>query len=258
MFQKLVLFLLIVATLSLLSCGSTEFPLTYNSIRGSGNLVTVLIEDLGPFNAVTLNTIGDVNLTYVPGSENTVEVTIDHNLVRFITTEVTNGVLLIDLKTPQEVKVSGQKLTVDITMNGLSKLVLGENGVGTIKTDSSYFQVSEVELELAGVGDMELDLTVTELLTSTLTGTGDLTLTGFAQRHILTHEAVGTVHTYGFVTDTCILVSNSESNIEVEVQEYLNATINNIGNVYYRGNPAIDTSGTGPGLLMRDSTEMGK
>lgn len=250
--QKLFVLTLIALTLSMLSCGSTELPLTYNSIRGSGTMISVLIDDLEPFHSVKLNTVGDVNLTSTTSDTNTVEVTINHNLLRFITTEVTHGVLLIGLKTPQEVKVSDQDLTVDITMSVLNQLTLGAEGVGDIKIDSasSLFHVSSIGLELAGVGDIELNLIVDSTITSTLTGVGDLTLSGAAHRHELTHEGVGEVHAFGFVTDSCNIVSDSEGDIEVEVRVDLKALINNSGNVYYRGYPAIDTAGgAGPGLL---------
>lgn len=254
MFQKSILFSLVILSLLLSSCGSTELPLIYNSIRGSGNLVTVLVEDLDPFHSVALQTVGDVLLTFDTLSAVVVEV--DHNLQRFITTEVSGGVLKIGLKTPKEVKVSGMSLTVSVWMPVLEALILDVDGIGSFVTDSSRFQVPEVDLVLAGVGDMELELQVQQL-TSNLSGVGDLTLSGSARRHDLTHEAVGAVHAFDFVTDTCTILSNSVGDIEVNVRDYLNATINNIGNVYYQGFPAIDTSGTGPGLLIPDTTGSG-
>lgn len=253
MVQRLSAFVLIVTSL-LLSCGSTELPLTYNSIRGSGNLIKVLVEDLDLFHSVTLQTAGDVLLTFDTLSAVMVEV--DHNLQRFITTEVSGGVLMIGLKTPKEVKVSGMSLTVSVWMPLLEALTLDVDGIGSFVTDDSRFTVPEVDLVLAGVGNMDLNLQVQQL-TSNLSGVGNLTLSGSARRHDLTHEAVGMVHAFDFVTDTCMILSNSVGAIEVDVREYLNATINNSGNVYFRGSPARDTSGTGPGLLIPDTTGMG-
>lgn len=255
MLPRLSPILLVVSLLLLLSCGSTELPLTYNAIRGSGNLIVVEIEVEGDFHSVTLKTEGDVELTF--DTEPEVWVRVDHNLLRFITTEISAGVLTIALKTPKEVEVSGMNLTVFVTMSTLQNLTLDESGIGSFKTDSSRFVVPELDLVLAGVGSMDLELQVDSRLTSTLTGVGDLTLSGSAQRHELTHEAVGAVHSFGFVADTCIVLTNSVSDIEVEVREYLNATINNSGNVYYRGEPVPISSGSGPGLLIRDTTGMG-
>ena len=248
MIQRLSALVLLVSLLLLLSCGSTELPLTYNAIRGSGNLITVLVEDLDLFHSVTLKTEGNVRLTFA--TEPAVAVTVDHNLRRFITTEVFNDVLVIGLKTPKEVTVSGMKLTVFVTMPVLQALTLDQDGIGSFQTDSSLFQVPEVDLLLAGVGDMNLELAVSERLSSTLTGVGDLILSGLARRHNLTHEGVGVVRAFDFEADSCTLLSNSVGDIEVSVRDDLNATINNIGNVYYRGFPAIDTTGTGPGILI--------
>ncbi len=255
MVQKSSILVLFVSLLLLLSCGSTELPLTYNAIHGSGNLVKVLIDDLDQFHSVTLQTDGDVSLTF--DTTFSVEVEVDHNLRRFITTEVSGGILTIGLKTPQEVRVSGMNLTVSVHTPALRALTLDVDGVGSFVTDTSLFQVPEVDLVLAGVGNMDLELQV-EQLTSTLTGVGDLTLSGSAQRHQLTHESVGAVHAFDFVTDSCFILADGVGDTEVNVRVYLNATINNIGNVYYRGFPAIDTTGTGPGILIPDTTGMGK
>ena len=130
MIQRLSALVLLVSLLLLLSCGSTELPLTYNSIRGSGNLITVLVEDLDLFHSVTLKTEGNVRLTFA--TEPAVAVRVDHNLRRFITTEVFNGVLVIGLKTPKEVTVSGMKLTVFVTMPVLQALTLDEDGIGSV------------------------------------------------------------------------------------------------------------------------------
>ncbi|MDH3889510.1 MAG: DUF2807 domain-containing protein [candidate division Zixibacteria bacterium] len=251
MVQRLSALVLLVPLLFLLSCGSTELPLTYNSIRGSGNLITVLVEDLDLFHSVTLKTTGDVMLVF--DTEPAVAVSVDHNLQRFITTEVVNDVLMIGLKTPKEVKVSGMKLTVWVTMPVLQQLTLDVDGIGSFQTDSSLFQVPEVDLVLAGVGNMELDLEVSQRLSSTLTGVGNLVLTGSARRHDLTHEATGGVHAFEFETDSCTIISNSVGDIEVDVREYLNATISNIGSIYYHGFPAIEVVDTGLGELIDDN-----
>jgi hypothetical protein len=73
--------------LMLLSCSGGGLPLTYNSIHGSGDLVDVARE-VDPFHSVILNTVGDVNLTF--GTEQELVVTVDHNLLKFITTDVTD------------------------------------------------------------------------------------------------------------------------------------------------------------------------
>ncbi len=237
--------------LLMLSCGSTELPLTYNNIRGSGSLITVPVENLGPFHSVRLNTVGDVNLMF--GVTDTVTVTINHNLFRFITTEVdSTGTLVIGLKTPKEVRVTNQSLTVDITMSTLRKVTLGDQGVGTIRADSTRFTVPEVELLLEGTGDMSFDLNVDHLTTTHL-GEGNITLSGTAQRHELELTGIGEVQAYELATDSCFVTNEAEGDIRVQAVEYINAEINGSGNVYYRGSPAIDVTVTGTGELIDDN-----
>ncbi|MDH4035669.1 MAG: DUF2807 domain-containing protein, partial [candidate division Zixibacteria bacterium] len=66
-------------------------------------------------------------------------------------------------------------------------------------------------------------------------------------------EATGGVHAFEFETDSCTIISNSVGDIEVDVREYLNATISNIGSIYYHGFPAIEVVDTGLGELIDDN-----
>lgn len=233
--------------LMLLSCSSGDIPLTYNSIHGSGDLIDVLRE-VDPFHSVILNTVGNVNLTF--DTEQKLVVTVDHNLLKFITTDVTGGVLVIDRNVPNDVKVTGQSLTVDVTMSSLRSLTLDENGVGSFATDSSEFQVDSVNLDLIGVGDMDLELAIEQRLHLQLSGVGNVTLVGSADRFDCEHSAVGNVEAFDLAVNNCTVVSSGVGDTKINVAVSLDVTIDSAGSVYYKGRPSIDSLITGAGQLI--------
>jgi hypothetical protein len=230
----------------LMMCGSSELPLTHNSIRGSGDLISVLL-NVDSFHSVNLATVAeDVNLLF--GTEQSLEVTVDHNLLKFITTEVTGGVLTIGRAVPNDVKVTDQHLTVDITMSDLQSLTL--EGVGTINADSVAFTADDVTLDLSGVGDMILDLDVNQL-TTTQTGVGDIVLTGSANIHDVTMTGVGNLNAFEFATNRTTIVTSTVGDAEVQVHAFLDVTFNGAGLVYYKGRPlTINESPSGTGQLI--------
>ena len=231
----------------LLSCGSSDIPPTYNSIHGSGDLIDVARE-VDPFHSVILNTVGNVNLTF--GVEQSVVVEVDHNLLKFVTTDVTGGVLVIDRNVPNDVKVTGQSLTVDVTMSSLRSLTLDESGVGSFATDSSEFQVDNVNLDLIGLGNMDLELEVGQQLLLQLSGVGNVTLWGSANRFDCEHSAVGNVEAFDLAVNNCTVVSSGVGDTKVNVTSSLDVTIDSTGSVYYKGRPSIDSLITGSGQLI--------
>jgi len=226
----------------LLACSSGDLPLTYNAIRGSGDLVQVTAE-VDSFHSVFLETVGDVKLTF--GVEQSVVVEVDHNLLKFITTEVIGEVLVIGRNVPNDVKVTEQHLTVEITTPTLRALTLA--GVGNMLTDSSLFQVDNVNLNLIGVGDMVLELDVNQLTTSH-TGVGNIVLSGSATNHDVNMSGVGNLSAFELSTNQCTIVTSAVGNAEIQVHAVLDVTFNGPGLVYYKGHPLTineEPSGTG-------------
>jgi hypothetical protein len=177
-------------------------------------------------------------------------VTVDHNLLKFITTDVTGGVLVIDRNVPNDVKVTGQSLTVDVTMSSLRSLTLDENGVGSFATDSSRFQVDNVNLDLIGVGDMDLEVEIEQRLHLQLSGVGNVTLWGSANQFDCEHSAVGNVEAFELAVDNCTVVSSGVGDTKINVAVSLDVTIDSAGSVYYKGRPNIDSLITGAGQLI--------
>jgi hypothetical protein len=61
---------------------------------------------------------------------------------------------------------------------------------------------------------------------------------------------VGYIRAFELETDTTIVEVNSVGNAYVRANDYLRATINDMGSIYYRGYPEIQLEDNGTGRLV--------
>lgn len=218
---------------------TTSSPST--TIVGSDNLVTEN-RSLANFSSVDLRSVGIVNLTY--GAAQDVSVTVNDNILEYIETTVSNGVLTVDIEPGH--RFSNLKLTVDITMMDLE--LITNTGAGTIKSMNS-FEVESVQLTLTGAGQIRLELNADQLISSH-TGAGYIVLQGEVATHQISHSGAGSIHAFDLMTDTTVISLSGAGKAEVYVAQLLEVTITGAGSVYYIGYPTIVSNITGVGNLI--------
>lgn len=81
-------------------------------------------------------------------------------------------------------------------------------------------------------------------------GTADLTVEGTSEISYIYQASFGPINAINLVTNFTYLENRSSNDCYVNVINTLGVTINNTGNVYYTGNPSLETYGTGPGRLL--------
>lgn len=196
-------------------------PSSSSGVHGSGVAASVA-RHVPAFDAVDL--VGSNNVTVHVGSERTVVVRADDNLLHLVTTEVRAGALVIasdgsfTTKTP---------MSVDVTVPRLERVTL--SGSGNVVVDGVHAKRFVVRLPGAGA------LTVTgkaARLHATLGGSGDLRLQGLQAR------------------DAAVSVSGA-GRLQVHVSGALRASVSGAGAIVYSGNPATVTrSVTGTGSIV--------
>ena len=186
--------------------------------------------------------VGTVNLTF--GAIQSVQVSVDDNVMEYITTEVQNGRL--EIKTDPGVQLEDYALTVDITMTDLQGLFL--SGVGNF-AGQNHFVVDSVNISLSGVGNVSLDLETRRLISS-LSGVGSLSLSGTTAQHESTLSGVAILRAFDLTATTCSLISSGVGDAEVRVSDALTVIISSIGSVYYKGHPTITQTISGTGRLV--------
>lgn len=227
--------------LQVFSCTDEKCTCPQVTIMGSG-VATTVTRSLADFNSLVLASSGNVNIT--PGSTQSVSLTVDDNILEYITTEVHNNTLEIDVD--DRVLLSNYTLTVNITMTDLESIVL--SGSGSI-VGQNQFAVDAVAIILSGSGNIELDLEA-DALSNVISGSGAITVTGSATHHAPVVSGSGTVHAFGMDSDNCVAVVSGSGIIKVTVADLLDAVISGSGNIYYKGQPSISKTITGTGHVV--------
>lgn len=134
------------------------------------------------FDKIRSSGIGELDIHY--GDKNEVVVTVDENLMDYVTTEVEDGVL--KLNTTESINTSlGLHFDITVTelsavsLSGVGDLHLHEvrgdtlkltiSGVGSVEADG---QVKDLEVRVSGVGDADLQDLVAENVVVRVSGTG--------------------------------------------------------------------------------------
>ena len=221
------------AVLVLMSCTIVEDSISHDPsdrIRGSGDLITE-VRTLPDFHSVHISTAGKVNVTY--GTKQQASVTVDDNVLEYITTTVSDGRL--DIGVWHGVQLSRFSLTVNLTMTDLEELSASSAGsfVGKNK-----FKADFVAFALSSAGDISLDIEADQV-NSSLSSAGDLFLTGTANKHQAVLSSAGDLHAFNLITNTTTVIVSSAGDAEVFANDLLDVTISSVGSVYYRGYPRI-------------------
>ncbi len=224
-----------------LSCNDSPTSADPDIIVGSGNLIT-RERSVAGFHSVDLNSAAKVNL--FSGGQQKVVITVNENLLDYITTEVSGSKLTIDTK--PGVHISNLNLTIDLTMTDLEALTI--NGAGVF-SGRNKFIVDTASLFINGAGDFNLDIEA-DSLNSTINGAGDIVLSGKAGTHKADILGAGPLKAFGLLTGTTTVVIKGAGNVEVSVSLLLDVTIEGAGSVYYKGNPTINATITGSGKIV--------
>lgn len=214
-----------------------------HSIKGSGKIESESRE-AAPFTGVFINGSADVTVTY--GVEQSVTVTTDDNLLPIITTEVSNGVLVIDSKEPYS---STHGVKVDVSVPKLESI--GIDGSGDVRVENAPLEnvpVANFIIDIDGSGNVEVPALNASATRVGIDGSGDVRLKGTGAELHAEIDGSGNIDAEGFQTLRCTAIVGGSGDIRVNATESLDATVSGSGNIYYGGNPPTvksDVSGSG-------------
>lgn len=193
--------------------------------------------DVSNFTAITVKDKINVILTQGPVFE--VKVEAGANLQSLIKTTLSHDTLKIENKNRCNwVRGYKHKITVYITAPNFN--YVNNNGLGTISNTGEITQDS-IKVRLNNSGDIKLNLN-TNVLRGGAHGNGDLYLSGVSNR--LEYDYVGT--NYLYAGDLKVIsfiylhsVTLGKSFINAPENGQMDIKIDQAGNIYYKGNPAI-------------------
>lgn len=237
---------LILALINSFSCNDAD-PL--DCFKSTGKIVREE-RSIGSFNSILLQ--DNVNLYLRQADQNKLEVEGGSNLLPQIITTVNDaGVLEISNEnTCNWVRSYDKPLNVYldfITFDTLEYRSIGDvSNVDTIRLDTLVIDVRE------GAGSISINLHAYKVNTNLHYGTADIITSGICTLSFNYLVGWGRIDNSSLVASQVYLENKSSNNMYVNAVLTLEATISNIGDVYYKGNPSnIKVSGTGSGKLIK-------
>ncbi len=210
-------------------------------LEGNGDLKS---ESRGASGFKEVASSGDFKVTITPGSNYSVEVSAESNLLSYIETDVVGNTLKIRTRGMHSLQ-QNHPIEIFITtpvLNGLSI-----SGSGIIKTGS--FTSNNFNIAISGSGDIDTKIS-TDNIKANVSGSGTIFLEGDAAVSEFVISGSGKIKAYNFPHHNCKAEISGSGDMFVDVSETINARISGSGRVLYIGHPVVHTSISGSGEVI--------
>lgn len=210
-------------------------------VEGNG----IVVEEsraVGGFDRITLQGFGRVYVQQ--GSQENLRIRAEENLIQYLRTEVRGDELVI-WKDGVTLKNSAP-IEFHVTVTGLERIAL--TGAGNI--EASNLDTGPLDLRLTGAGNIQIAGLNASSLDVEITGVGNVIVSGSAGELAVRLRSLGDYDGTNLETaDAQVLIADSGS-ATVRVRDHLQATINGSGDVYYIGDPTVDSRISGSGEVV--------
>lgn len=231
------LIFLFLGIITLFSACDTD---TFTCIRVSSTEVTET-RDIKNYSGVVLANVATLKITQ--GQEYAFKIQGPENVVELTYSRVQNDLLVIGT---DECFNGDYELIIELTAPDFK--VFNLTGIGAIETMNTI-NTDIIEVDLIGIGSIEAAFNADTIYTN-IAGQAIVKYYGQAHRHEL--ESSGEFSFKGFPLSTNHTQINitGEGDSEVTANESLRVFIEGAGNVYYMGDPLIDSDITGVGEII--------
>lgn len=215
----------------LAGCGGVAF--------GTGDLVTQ-DREIADVTAVVLATAG--RLTVTTGDEPGLTVTAGEQVIDRLTSEVRDGVLVLDLPGRW---VNLGRVDYDLVVPRLDRIAV--EGAGDVRGELA--PTDTFELDIDGAADIDLDGLDLDALTVSIDGTGSVTLTGRVDRQEVRLDGAGHYAAQDLESREAVVGLSGVGDVDVHVTELLDAAIDGAGQIDFRGDPEVTRRIDGVGSI---------
>ncbi|HLV39046.1 head GIN domain-containing protein [Xanthomarina sp.] len=233
--------LILIAAVLLSSYGYAQ------KINGNGNIKT-LTRTTGDYDGIECS--GSFNYILVSGTEGTITLEGEENLLEYIITEVKGNNLIIKQKNKVNLRPSkGETIKITIPFKDITNVSLA--GSGDLR-NKNVISASNFEVSLAGSGNVTLNIEA-ENVKSSLSGSGDLTLTGSTNNLEVSVSGSGDFDASKLESNHTDVSLTGSGDADVVSKLSLKARVSGSGDIEYKGNPEQkDTKVTGSGSISKD------
>jgi drug/metabolite transporter (DMT)-like permease len=212
------------------------------TITGSGTQITET-RSISGVNRVEL--MIDANLEIQQGTQESLVVTGDDNLLPLLQTSVVGGKLNIRYQ-PQVNVRSLHQLKLLLTIKDLSGLKLSSSGTVTVGT----LTTGNFNIDLTSSCDVTFQNIKADKITTNISSSGDITIQGVANSLVLHVSSSGDFQAGNLQVQDANVTLTSSGNVTLWVSNKLDAYISSSGNVSYYGTPAITQHISSSGRLI--------
>ncbi len=216
-------------------------------VKGNGNYETVE-RNVGEYDQIAVAGFFDVEL--VAGSEGTLTIYAEENLLEHIITEVDGSKLKIKTVKGINLQPSSWKKGIKITVPIEDIDAVSLAGSGDV-TSTTTIKADSFKTSVAGSGDIVLKVNATKVKAS-VAGSGDLRLSGSTEEFDASVAGSGDIHAYELTSNYTEVSVSGSGDARVHASEEIKARVVGSGDVSYAGNPKKkDTKTVGSGDISK-------
>lgn len=213
-------------------------------VRGNGNLKT---EDRQAANFTSVSSFGEYDVYLSQGASYSVRIEAEDNLLPYIETQVDGDVLKIRTKDGYWLS-NTTNLKVYVSAPAFTKVKTF--GSGNIFSQGKLNNTSAIELEVAGSGDIKVDLNAPEVRAD-LQGSGNINLGGETRSFTGSILGSGDIRAGELKSESANVDITGSGNAEVYASVKLDVDIKGSGDVKYRGAAQISSNVAGSGSVKK-------
>jgi hypothetical protein len=238
--STIILFLLLAA---MLLTGCSVFHLTGSRVITPSDVVVSETRNVSGFTAIDMRTIGHVILTQ--GDTESLAISGSDNLVPLVTTSVSSGVLVIDMK--EDINITGvdkeNVLTFTIVVKDLTSLTVS----GLADVELEKFATGNLDIIMSGAGQVKLNQLSAQGVGINVSGLGNVEIGGEVNEATIEIPGAGNVDASNLKAQSANVNISGLGNATVWATGELTGTISGGGDVSYYGDPQTSVNTTGLG-----------
>ncbi len=229
--------------------GVAIFALDQNKIDGSGTIIT---EDRAVANVRSIDMEGgNYRVVVTRGSQESLSITSDDNIVEELTTEIDGEKLKIFWGDGNGISAWRVNPTEDVLVELTLPELVNIDMSGSSDIEATGVTGDALSVSIAGSGDVTLINLDVDTLTLDIEGSGDIDADGTATNQEIDIDGSGRIHADNLAGRTARVDVSGSGDVTLNISDTLDVEINGSGTVEYYGDPVINQDISGSGDLIR-------
>ena len=225
---------------ALLALTACSFIPAGKTVTGDGRVLSETRE-VGQFNQVSVSGSGDLSVSQ--GSEESLVIETDENLLPLIKSEVSGGRLYIG---PRDVNLRPSKsIRYTLKLKNLNALDLS----GSVNANAAALKTDNLALRVSGSGRIQVARLEAKQFSAHISGSGDTAAAGEVERQDIHISGSGSHHAPELKCSQAEAQISGSGRATLLVRDALSAHISGSGEVEYYGSPQVTRHVSGSGQV---------